>query len=426
MKTFITVLLLCFLVGCQSTCKLDGNQACKDKETGKFQIEEEASLVVAVENEAYGQRLVELWDKTYPKHQGLLNYVVYQNFDYQEFQDIYADVVLLWDSYAVRMQDYLLDLQVDGFKDHLASNFMFPTKEITYLPISAVGSFFSTNISMLETMGYDVVDENQDGLVDAFDTFEEIAGMDVSKQEGNQQPLLKMPLYLDDFFTSFVFTTNGFSFNHDLKEYGFTTSEFKASLQAIQQLNTMFEETEFLYEDYLSKEVSPFSLVTTWMYYQQYQDINGVDFRFSAFPTLNGKHFTPLAHSKGYSVNALTKYPSAAFALIELMFSQEGLNLYIKHTDSILLYNHLHEDPYALTFKNEDQLAISKAFLSSMMEDYRRYERADVQVFEFVKEPAYLDVYKKVFRQEMNVDEAVEEMNRLYAEFYNRFQQVEK
>ncbi|RRC94165.1 hypothetical protein EII25_01400 [Erysipelotrichaceae bacterium OH741_COT-311] len=426
MKTFITVLLLCFLVGCQPTCKLDGNQACKDKETGKFQIEEEASLVVAVENEAYGQRLVELWDKTYPKHQGLLNYVVYQNFDYQEFQDIYADVVLLWDSYAVRMQDYLLDLQVDGFKDHLASNFMFPTKEITYLPISAVGSFFSTNISMLETMGYDVVDENQDGLVDAFDTFEEIAGMDVSKQEGNQQPLLKMPLYLDDFFTSFVFTTNGFSFNHDLKEYGFTTSEFKASLQAIQQLNTMFEETEFLYEDYLSKEVSPFSLVTTWMYYQQYQDINGVDFRFSAFPTLNGKHFTPLAHSKGYSVNTLTKYPSAAFALIELMFSQEGLNLYIKHTDSILLYNHLHEDPYALTFKNEDQLAISKAFLSSMMEDYRRYERADVQVFEFVKEPAYLDVYKKVFRQEMGVEEAVEEMNRLYAEFYNRFQQVEK
>ena len=43
--------------------------------------------------------------------------------------------------------------------------------------MSYYGLVFSTNVTMLNEMGYDSTDENGDGLVDAFDSFEELMAL---------------------------------------------------------------------------------------------------------------------------------------------------------------------------------------------------------------------------------------------------------
>ena len=55
---------------------------------------------------------------------------------------------------------------------------------LRYVPMSYYGLVFSTNMTMLSEMGYDVSDENDDGLVDQFDSFEEL--MKLADEWGGQ------------------------------------------------------------------------------------------------------------------------------------------------------------------------------------------------------------------------------------------------
>ena len=59
--------------------------------------------------------------------------------------------------------------------------------------MSYYGLVFSTNMSMLSEMGYDVSDENGDGLADQFDSFEEL--MKLADEWGGQARTYHCLLY---------------------------------------------------------------------------------------------------------------------------------------------------------------------------------------------------------------------------------------
>ena len=80
MKKLISLLVLVLVAatftGCARTVKtcdvkdLDGTVVCYDEKLDQYAIEEGATLVINVDNDAFGNALVALWDETHPEHAG--------------------------------------------------------------------------------------------------------------------------------------------------------------------------------------------------------------------------------------------------------------------------------------------------------------------------------------------------------------------
>lgn len=417
-KMILGFLCLLLLTSCDSSCKLDGKNVCVDKDQN-FLIEAEAEIKIAVETTAYGEAISELWNQKYPESKDAIEYVLYSDFDYNEYNNQYTDVALLWDSYAIRMQDLFMDIDPsnNGLKRFLADNFIINKNHFNYIPQSGFGSVFSYNETLLNNLWYEVVDDNNDNLPDAFDSFEEIFA--INNNLDNDSSLKIMPINFDDYFTSFVYTTLGFDiFNTDKAEDPcFDTESFLNSLNGIYELGSLTDESGFDYESYLHDQSSLFSIVGTWMFYEEEEDLNQVNFRYAAFPMFKEMSFKPLAHSKGYMISKDTLYPSACNALLDLIRSEDGLNAYLANTSEILLFNHdaqynENEETYNLIYQSENKYEISKALLNSQIEDYAAFEDFNtVQGFKIVEDIDLIGTFEKVFKHELSPEEAYDLIN---------------
>ena len=394
-KLLIIVVVSLFLAGCESVCELDGSSVCTDEETGAFLIEPDARLTVAVETEEYGEALAELWNRKYPEYQDAVSYVVYQDMDVEEYHKHPVDLPILWDAYAVSIESGFRELPeslVEEADARIADNFRLHTRYFKYLPLSAVGSVFATNLTLLEASGIDMSDANGDGLVDCLDSFEEISGLDMD---------VRMHLYLDDQYTAYFIGTNGFMpfADHDPYVPGFDSEAFLNAMNTTSDLADIVDESEnFIYPDDLANADVPFLIALPTMMIDAEESVNEVDYSFSAYPSYKGQGFHPLANSKGYLISVNCMYPSAAAALLELIYSDEGLQLYLDNTDEYMVVDNMGDFDY----HSSNREGISRAYLSSGVMDFGSYVGNENLVSgDLLDDIGYFEVCKKVFRHEL-------------------------
>lgn len=505
------------LGGCakEKPCVAENGIVCYDEENQRYQIEDGARIRVMVENEAYGQALINLWDAEHPEQTGVIEPIVVQNFDAATWLGYKTDIALLWSNDAAQILNNFMPVQPDlevMIQEHVPQQFgeLLNLEGLRYVPMSYYGLVFSTNVTMLNEMGYDSTDENGDGLVDAFDSFEEL--MALAEEWGgieriyHDRPVTAVfPFALSELWASMVFfSADQFRFfaTYEALRPGMETDEFLETLKflramgeypwylnpqeasgeeaaetaADEELDTEEagvvmadpdteapseeassegdenkktpdnpgEEEEiilpyrsendrafeggWLYDVYLEKLISPFSLVGTWMYYNQQEDIEQQDFYFSPMPTWKEQSLSPLAKTKGYLLSEETKYPSAANEVLRLIRSEAGIQAYMDTVDEIPAVTVVDRPenrpapeneeaegkgesdkivPYYLSFRNENQRQISHAFSLSQEESMVAFEKdPSVRGWDMLSEIGLIEIAESVIKQETTPEEA--------------------
>lgn len=513
----ISMGVMLMLGGCakEKPCVAENGIVCYDEENQRYQIEDGARIRVMVENEAYGQALINLWDAEHPEQTGVIEPIVVQNFDAATWLGYKTDIALLWSNDAAQILNNFMPVQPDlevMIQEHVPQQFgeLLNLEGLRYVPMSYYGLVFSTNVTMLNEMGYDSTDENGDGLVDAFDSFEEL--MALAEEWGgieriyHDRPVTAVfPFALSELWASMVFfSADQFRFfaTYEALRPGMETDEFLETLKflramgeypwylnpqeasgeeaaetaADEELDTEEagvvmadpdteapseeassegdenkktpdnpgEEEEiilpyrsendrafeggWLYDVYLEKLISPFSLVGTWMYYNQQEDIEQQDFYFSPMPTWKEQSLSPLAKTKGYLLSEETKYPSAANEVLRLIRSEAGIQAYMDTVDEIPAVivvdrpenrpapeNEEAEGkgesdkivPYYLNFRNENQRQISHAFSLSQEESMVAFEKdPSVRGWDMLSEIGLIEIAESVIKQETTPEEA--------------------
>ncbi|WP_279123545.1 hypothetical protein [Holdemania filiformis] len=507
------------LGGCaeEKPCIAEKGIVCYDEEAQQYQVEEGAKIRVMVENEAYGQALEELWNKEHPEQTDVIEPVVVQSFDAATWLGYKTDIALLWSNDAAQIINNFMPVQPEleaVIQEHAPRQFgeLLNVNGLRYVPMSYYGLVFSTNMSMLSEMGYDVSDENGDGLADQFDSFEEL--MKLADEWGGQartyherQMEAVFPFAISELWASMVFlSADDFRFfaSQDALISGMETEEFLETLKFLRAMGehswylnreesageeqpavsgvedensrntdselpvvdseSEVESEEFppessnvkesqdsseeeeeiilpyqikndrafdggwLYDVYLEKLISPFSLVGTWMYYNQQEDIEQQDFYFSPMPSWKEKILSPLAKTKGYLLSAGTKYPSAANEVYRIIRSEAGIQAYIDTVDEIPAVTQVDRlenrpnleteeneegkesqtiKPYYLAFRNENQRQISYAFSFSQEESMVAFEKdPSVRGWDMLSEIGLIEIAQKVIKQEITPEEA--------------------
>ena len=507
------------LGGCaeEKPCIAEKGIVCYDEEVQQYQVEEGAKIRVMVENEAYGQALEELWNKEHPEQTDVIEPVVVQSFDAATWLGYKTDIALLWSNDAAQIINNFMPVQPElevVIQEHAPRQFgeLLNVDGLRYVPMSYYGLVFSTNMSMLSEMGYDVSDENGDGLADQFDSFEEL--MKLADEWGGQartyherQMEAVFPFAISELWASMVFlSADDFRFfaSQDALISGMETEEFLETLKFLRAMGehswylnreesageeqpavsgvedensrntdselpvvdseSEVESEEFppessnvkesqdsseeeeeiilpyqikndrafdggwLYDVYLEKLISPFSLVGTWMYYNQQEDIEQQDFYFSPMPSWKEKILSPLAKTKGYLLSAGTKYPSAANEVYRIIRSEAGIQAYIDTVDEIPAVTQVDRlenrpnleteeneegkesqtiEPYYLAFRNENQRQISYAFSFSQEESMVAFEKdPSVRGWDMLSEIGLIEIAQKVIKQEITPEEA--------------------
>ena len=504
------------LGGCaeEKPCIAEKGIVCYDDEAQQYQVEEGAKIRVMVENEAYGQALEELWNKEHPEQMDVIEPVVVQSFDAATWLGYKTDIALLWSNDAAQIINNFMPVQPEleaVIQEHAPRQFgeLLNVDGLRYVPMSYYGLVFSTNMSMLNEMGYDVSDENSDGLADQFDSFEEL--MKLADEWGGQartyherQIEAVFPFAISELWASMVFlSADDFRLfaSQDALISGLETEEFLETLRflramgehswylnseesaeerpemsAVEDENSRDTDSElpvvdsepeveseefppqssnakesqdsseeeiilpyqikndrafgggWLYDVYLEKLISPFSLVGTWMYYNQQEDIEQQDFYFSPMPSWKEKMLSPLAKTKGYLLSAGTKYPSAANEVYRIIRSEAGIQAYIDTVDEIPAVTQVDRlenrpnleteenregkqsqaiESYYLAFRNENQRQISYAFSFSQEESMVAFKKdPSVRGWDMLSEIGLIEIAQQVIKQEITPEDA--------------------
>ena len=156
----ISMGVMLMLGGCakEKPCVAENGIVCYDEENQRYQIEDGARIRVMVENEAYGQALINLWDAEHPEQTGVIEPIVVQNFDAATWLGYKTDIALLWSNDAAQILNNFMPVQPDlevMIQEHVPQQFgeLLNLEGLRYVPMSYYGLVFSTNVTMLNEMG---------------------------------------------------------------------------------------------------------------------------------------------------------------------------------------------------------------------------------------------------------------------------------
>jgi arabinogalactan oligomer/maltooligosaccharide transport system substrate-binding protein len=351
-------------------CNLDLDKVCFDKELGQYQIEENASLTVVVENAAYGDVISWLWSELHPEANGI-TYVLESDISSSDLMYLSQnDAAINFDSL------YLIDRNIINSVPNLSKELNLTGN--TYLPLSGEGFAFITNKTELERLIGPWVDENNNNLHDTLESYESIMNNHMNWETDKR----KLVLSLNEPFTLYPFmTSNGWRIYEDYTSYypGFEKESFLESLRFIELLSSVnWNQTESnLASDYtwdfpnvLYDDSFLFSQVASWMYVEELNVKHESEWVISAFPNAfessKNELQTMLTRVEGYSINKNSSYPSAAHELLRIIYSTEGLQAKLNHGKGVLLSNKENLD--LLSFRNDTNKQFSYAFLEAQSE----------------------------------------------------------
>lgn len=332
----------------------DGTQACWNADDEIFRWEDGAVIEIGVDSDDMGAALVQKWDADYPALAGKLTFRNYGSANgdssgilgIENTQGEAPDVALVIDNETtghvaslLPLHEYFADLGAE--QTHNVVFNTINTNGTYYLPGFYDGMSFSWNKTMLEDIGIDITDADENGLPEAFDTWEEIFAI---ADSWTTRPTFEGDQILEVFPISLGEVWSGYSsvsaagwqlFNaDDLANPNFGDAEFVAGLEFIKEFashDMSVDETGakkaasamgWRWDAYLDGAY-PFSLVGTWMDVDGKETEHGYDFKFSPMPTYNDIQLTPLMKTKGFVINGYTSNPSASSEVLRWLYTKD-------------------------------------------------------------------------------------------------------
>jgi arabinogalactan oligomer / maltooligosaccharide transport system substrate-binding protein len=339
----------------------NGNDACWDNDARRFLFEPGATVTIGVDNDNMGEALVEKWNADFPALAGRL---VFRNVGsangestgvqgFEVGQAEAADVALVITDEIIGREINLLPLH--PYFEDLAQRDTLPAindvingRATIALTAFWDGMFFSWNETMLRALGVNVdVDSNNDGLPDAFDTWEKIFALDLAGQEYKGKQILEVfPISLDEPWSAYSsLSSQGFViFEDGPTEPGFDSPEFLGGLEFIQAFSEQGQNLDetltkkaassmgWRWDAYLNDEAYPFSLVGTWQNVTVAKETTGATYRFSAMPTWEGNPLRPFSGTKAFAVNGYTPNPSAASEVLRWLYTPSTMSSMISNS----------------------------------------------------------------------------------------------
>lgn len=341
------------------------SRAVWDSRARQFQIEPGAKIRVGVDNDQFGAAIVELWNRLRPDARGVVEFV---NFGAAGGADLVTqnqgeapDVVFIIDGEVSRnFQSFLtLDKVITDAARSFALDPFYSGANVgnvrKFIPSAWDGMAFAWNITMMEALGLDTRDRNNDGLPDAFDTWEKIFAL--ARQWQTARPTYKgkpvnivFPMSLEEVWSGFSSLTAGgwrLFAKGDPANPGFDQKEFLAGLEFIKAASdarisaevngarTPAASMTWRWDDALNLETAPFFMVGTWMDIKGAETKGGYDIKFGPMPTWKGKRLAPLVKTKGWAINGFTKFPSASHELIRILFIRDGMQAMVDSSSYI-------------------------------------------------------------------------------------------
>jgi arabinogalactan oligomer / maltooligosaccharide transport system substrate-binding protein len=344
------------------TCNVpNGNDPCWNNAARRFLIEPNASITIGVDNDLLGEALVARWNRDFPSLSGLIVFRHYGSINGEQTgaqgllrqRNLAPDVVLIVTNEVIRYESTLLPLH-PYFEDLIASDSLravnndLNSDAPIFLTAFWDGMSFSWNETMLRQLGVDVdTDSNGDGLPDAINSWEKIFELGLVNRTYKGNRILEVfPISLDEPWSGYssVSSTGFVIFQQGADRPGFETPQFLGGLEFIQAFSRAginLDETGakkaasamgWRWDQYLNDEAYPFGLVGTWMNVQAAQQGRGATFRFSAMPTWQGNPLRPLSTTKGFGVNAFTRYPSAAHEVLRWLYTPSTMSSMIANS----------------------------------------------------------------------------------------------
>jgi arabinogalactan oligomer / maltooligosaccharide transport system substrate-binding protein len=339
----------------------DGNQPCWNSERQVYLIEEGAVIVIGVDSMTLGRALEEQWRRDYPQYANVLRFENYNTQANQAggTQGIIAgartpDVALVAAAGVVGNERYFLEFEANlrqlvEANSTTSATALYNKNGFYVSPSFWDGMAFAWNETMLRSFGIDVdTDSNNDGLPDAFNTWEKIFDLQIVGRTYKQQIINEIyPIVLDEPWSAYSnLTAGGFRmYADDDRNPGFGQREFLDGLKFIEDfsnqnlnLNNTGQKLTRLgwrWDEFLFSEAYPFGLVGTWMDINAAQNRNNAVYRISKMPTYQGNQLRPFGSNIGFVINARTQFPSAAHEVIRWLNQESIIKLMANNSDYI-------------------------------------------------------------------------------------------
>lgn len=418
-------LMLGLFLGTQALrkCVLEKDLVCYSEALNRYEFEEGASLIVEVDNEAYGLALVSLWNASYPEHQDRLQTMLVD-------EEGVKDILYVSAHEAALQYDQLYPLLDFAFNrpDQISSELNLEGKR--FLAYTGDGFVFLTNKTKLEAIGFPWVDKNNNYLHDEFESFEKI----IEQSETLTQNPNSLVLALNDRFSFYPYlTANGWNLfeGYSSFEPGFEKEEFLNTLLFIEKLsNVNWRQSEansssdydWDYPLVISNDQFVFSQVSSFMYLNEWDDKHASEWVVSMFPKADEastEPLRPLIHDiKGYVLNKDVNYPSFAHEVMSFLSTVDALQAYVDtHTDipvaNLDLLNEIEfKDERSKQFAYAYQASISEPLIA--IQDYPQH-----LAFALYYDIDVMEVVRRLWNKELSPREAQIELAILSDQWVN-------
>ena len=395
------------------------------KKSANYLLEEKASVLVAVPTSSFGETLIELWDSNFPEYAGRVQYEVvnertalyylnnprYDLIYISQYQlPLIMDKVKIVDEYNV---ESFSSYMVEGFSELINSN------GYIFTPIAYEGFLFAYDETLLNKANISLEDNNNDGLPDSIDSWEKIfRRITVQKDkllDLNLQDFF--PLALNEKYSFYpMLTAGGWQMFEDLQadQPGFDSLTFKSSLRFIYEMgkydwNLKQKQTSeaylFNYEEVLKKQSSPLTMISSWMFYNEYEAINKVNYRFAHMPSYDGHVLSPLLDIEGFAINESTFYPNIANQLLRLIRTQQGLQALVDNTDLPLVIKI--SDDLDVIINDQNKYDMIKAYAYSVEEPLIALStNTAIRAWQMYYDIDWLSVVRSLYDHKITVSEA--------------------
>lgn len=453
-KVVITAIVSALVVALLSTayflfvsrCTLDGDSVCFDKETQSFKVEEDADLLVQVENEEMGTYLEETWDKLHPENKGAIHTTVQAPLSIKELSEGFPyDVMITNQNNASYFLNDLRDLGDDA-GDVVGSRIPSQLQDAInlqgyyFVQNSIDGWYFVYNETLLKEMGFNMKSETGYGLPTALDSWEKIF-------ENSEKILEKskyvFPLTFADQLSFYPFLTGGrwtLNFTHRGSYPGFESREFHEGLELIEMFgkNEYFREEKvaettlikdenkeeikddvkeeltdkkmlpWLYEEAFYNRETPFTIMHKSLQFEAHEELSDDVYKIAPFPRFEDHHLAPMGEVNGYMVDKSVPYPSASAEVIRILRTPEALVNYKSADDKTLVYSRSYFDELDLEDeKMRDILAYNYHDTPSVLALDNNPNKLTRSLYDEVE---FMDLFKELYLGKLSSEEVQAEI----------------
>ncbi len=407
--SFNALMLTYAQVTADRTCEEGEALVCYDYNDYAFHVEEDASILVEVVSDQYGEALRVLWDKTYPDHKGALTYIVGESEE--------ADIKFMKLSNALfKMDEWMGLMNPETFNslDKVASEINY--NDLLFVPMSADGFAFITNIQKLEELEMSTEDLNNDQLVDSVDSFAKIQSQfeDIYLDTNIMHLSLNEPYVFYPFLTAGNWELFGDNLAYDP---GFEDVSFLESLKFIESISNYHWDGQkaqsseaYNWEYITAMETNDFvfSIVASWMFVDALEEKIEGNWQVSHFPS-SAEETNPLSplltNVYGYVLDKDVSYPSMAHEVLRLIRSFDGIERFYNSTDLIPLFPS--EKFKFLELEDSTRAQFSQALSFGQTEPLIAFENdLTTSAFSLYYEVDFMEVIRRLWDGEITAEEA--------------------